>query len=105
MTERERLWVPPPQEWVQSVHAPNDDTSHPMGHGPWLHAVDPVAAVQAFPPCAAGVSTLRERCFVPSSQETEHSDHAVQAPMTQSTGQDWLLHCSVWACSSHATPP
>ena len=102
---RERLCVPKPHDFVQTVHAVKSDTSQCTGHGPSSHASVCVRAPQDLPPYWASVATLRLRLCVPPLHETVQLLHLDHADSTQSTGHGLTEHIWIAVKSGHALPP
>jgi hypothetical protein len=109
VTVRVRVCIPPPQaaeqadQSLQGLTAQSTGTTHAWVLQSWLS----VRAGQAIPPLAAGVTTVRVRCWVPPPQVFEQVVQALQALTTQSTGagQAWVLHGCITLSAGQAIPP
>ena len=101
--------MPEPHDFVHvdadhSVHSP---TTQSTGQAWVLQACVSDRAGHAAPPNAAGVTTTRERDWMPEPHDFEHvdADHSVHSPTTQSRGQAWVLQACVSDRAGHAAPP
>jgi hypothetical protein len=60
---------------------------------------------QALPPWATSRMVERERDIEPVPQVLEHAVQLPQEPWTQSTGQEAVLHSTVFEVTPQALPP
>jgi hypothetical protein len=104
-TERERLFVPLPQDLVQAEYAEKALRTQCTGHGPSVHTCISLRLPQMRPPWAAGVVTVRVRDCVPEPHVTEQLPHESHSVVSQSTAQAWVLHAMVSLMAGHTTPP
>ena len=104
MTVRERALRPPLHCREHALQAPKRDTSQSMGQANELHARLPVEAGHFLPPWL-GSTRIRERDWEPPPQVLEQTDHVLQAPALQSTGQACALQVPLSTVPGHLVPP
>jgi hypothetical protein len=104
-TVRVRDCVPFPHCTEHGDHTVQLLTTQSTGHGDVLHRCTSTVPLQAAPPLAAGVSTVRVRFQKPPPQVALHDENAVQLDMTQSCGHGWVLHGWNAVSAGHAMPP
>ena len=102
---RWRRLCPPPHVRVQSLHAPNSESSQFTGHGCSLHARESRKLGHWKPPCAKWRVIVRTRCCCAPPQDTEHVLQRDHALTSQCTGQGPSSHSRVSANAPHTTPP
>lgn len=108
MTERERDCEPPPHDLLHDDQAEKADVAQCTGQGPWSHAADSCSSDSSHtaPPAAAGLVTVRVRCFVPTEpHDFEQAPHGAQSEYSQSSGQACVLHATSFELGPHASPP
>jgi hypothetical protein len=85
--DRVRVRCPVPQDWLQSLHAPQSPTTQGREQGVVLQSASSVKAGHPAPPLAAGVITVRVRVCLPPPQVAEQVEKSDQPLTTQSCGQ------------------
>ena len=101
VTLRDRWAIPPPQEWVQSVHALQSDTMQSTGQLCAPQSRRSERCWQATPPKAARRTIERERDEEPPPQDAEHADHVLKGSSLQSTAHSAVLHSCVSRRGGH----
>jgi hypothetical protein len=102
---RVRVITPSSHVFVHVDHAVHALTAH--AHATTMHgrvSTFNAAAGHGVPPFAAGVTTDRVRRSSPAPHACEHVDHAVNADITQFTGQLATLHGSDSVVAGHVAP-
>ena len=94
-----------PQVLEHVAQADQADTTQSMGQVWVLHCRTSDKCLHTAPLCAAAVTVLLEREWVPEPQEWVHADQALNAVTTQSMGQNTSLQVRLDSRAGQATPP
>ena len=104
-TARVRVWLPPPQVWLQAFQLPHTLTTQSTGQASELHVRVSARVGQTLPACWDIVVTERERECLPPPQVLEHPPQAPYSETVQWIGQGPSLHDTVCVCGGQCRPP
>ena len=107
ITDRVRVWVPPPHVRLHSAHGDHPETAQFDGHACLLQARVSDSAGHEAPPRAADVTTVRNRVARPPAalHSMLHSPHACHSVTEQSMGHGAELHAMASTSLGQRIPP
>jgi hypothetical protein len=105
MTDRVRVWDPPPQTCEHCDQAVNPESTQSTGHACLLHLGRWSRAGHCLPPYRAGVTTERVRDLVPVAHDFVHAPNRDHRETAQSTGHRPRLQDRAWNRPPQRLPP